>query len=380
VTAHPDPEALRAAFPAGRPLTVGLEEELMLLDPETLDLAPCAAEVLARLEGDARFKPELPAAQVEIAGPPAATVAAAAATLLEARCTLARAAEGLALLGGAGVHPFAAGLGAITEGVRYDLLLEEFGDVARRQLVFGLHVHVAVGGADRALAVFNVLREHLPAIAALGAASPFYEGRDSGLASMRPKLSELLPRQGVPPMLADWPAYASALGWGRGAVPFADARWWWEARLHPAHGTIEVRVADTQATVAGTAAIAAVVHALVATLGARFDAGELPEPVETWKIAENRWSAARHGVLGRWVDVRTGRVGETREHLAGLLAELAPAAASLDCEAELAAAGARLDDPPAERARAAGAHGLAAALAECFLDPTGVHGAAAGRV
>jgi carboxylate-amine ligase len=358
--------SLTAAFGApGRPPTVGLEEELMLLDPETLDLAPCADRVLARLGGDARFVPELPAAQLEIVAAPAATVADAAARIAAARAVLAAAAAGLARPAGAGVHPFAAGVGAVSPGPRYAALLARYGPVMRRQLVFGLHVHVALGGADRVLAVYNALREHLPAIAALGAASPFYEGQDTALASVRPKLCDLLPRQGVPPVLPDWETYAAALGWGRQA--FADAQWWWEARPHPVHGTLEVRVADTQATVADTAAIAAVVQALVATLAARHDAGELPAPAPGWRIRENRWSACRHGVRGPWTDVRTGAVTTTADHLHGLLDALAPAAAGLGCSRELAAARDLVERPRAELARAAGPHALAAALAERFL-------------
>jgi glutamate---cysteine ligase / carboxylate-amine ligase len=355
------------AFQHERPLTIGLEEELMLLDPEILDLLPCAPAVLARLGGDARFKAELPAAQLEIIGRPAATVAEAAAELIAARGDLARAAAGVALPAGAGVHPFASGIGVVSPGPRYEQILEEYGGVVLRQLVFGLHVHVALSGPDRALAVYNALREHLPALAALAGASPFYEGRDTGLASLRPKLSELLPRQGIPPAFVDWKAYERALTWGREADAFADARWWWEARLHPVHGTIEIRVCDTQATVGETAAVAASVHALVATLAERHDAGDLPEPAETWRIAENRWSACRHGVTGTWTDVRTGTVTPMREHLHALLDELRPAAERLGCAADLAATRSQTDHPAAERARAAGPHALAQSLADGFL-------------
>ncbi|MCW2993883.1 MAG: YbdK family carboxylate-amine ligase, partial [Conexibacter sp.] len=329
--ANLDTDALGAAFAEDRGLSIGLEEELMLLDPETLDLAPCAPAVLARLAGDARFKAELPAAQLEIVGRPAQTVPEAAAELRRARRDLARGAEGLARPAGAGVHPFASGIGVVSPGERYERIVGEFGGVVRRQLVFGLHVHVALSGPDRVLAVYNALREHLPALAALAGGSPFYEGRDTGLASVRPKLSELLPRQGIPPVLEDWGAFARALAWGRPAGAFADARWWWEARPHPVHGTLEVRVPDTQATVADTAAVAAVVHALVSTLAERHDARELPAPAETWQIAENRWSACRHGVTGTWTDARTGAVTPMADHLHALLDDLGPAARRLGC-------------------------------------------------
>jgi carboxylate-amine ligase len=372
-TQNRDVLALRARFDEHvRPLTVGLEEELMLLDPETLDLAPCAPAVLARLDGDARFKEELPAAQLEIAGPPAMTVAAAAAALLRTRTDLAAAAGGLARVGGAGVHPFAAPEGVLNGGPRYDEIAAEYGTVARRQLVFGLHVHVGVPGADRALAVYNAVREQLPALAALGAGSPFYAGADSGLASVRPKLCDLLPRQGVPPVIPSWEALADALAWGRGTGAMADAgQWWWEARLHHVHGTIEVRVPDAQATVADTAALAAVVHALVATLAQRHDDGEELGAVPSWRIGENRWSACRHGVDGTWHDVRTGAARPMREHLHALLDDLAPAAAGLDCTAELDAARDLVERPRAAVARAIAADGgpraLAAWLADRFL-------------
>jgi glutamate---cysteine ligase / carboxylate-amine ligase len=367
-----DVDRLRAAFEAPRPPTVGLEEELMVLDPETLDLLPRAGELLARLEGDARFKRELPAAQLEIAAPPAATVAEAAGGLRAGRERLVAAAGGLARFAGAGVHPFAAAEGELNGGARYEAIAAEYGPIARRQLVFGLHVHVAVAGAERALATYNALREHLPALAALGAGAPFYEGRDTGLASVRPKLCDLLPRQGVPPEIPSWEALAEAFAWGRASGAFPDpAQWWWEARMHPVLGTLEVRVPDTQATIADTAALAAVVHVLVVTLAERYDAGEaLGPPAPTWRIGENRWAACRHGVEGRWVDVRTGAARPMREHLHALIDELAPAAQRLGCAAELESARDLIERPRARLARqaaAGGPHALVAWLADRFL-------------
>jgi carboxylate-amine ligase len=373
VTTNADVDRLRAPFDAERPMTVGLEEELMLLDPATLDLLPVAPAVLARLDGDARFKEEMPAAQLEIAGPVAATVGDAAAALLEARRTLASAAEAAgARVGGSGIHPFAAAEGELNGGPRYDAIAGEYGAIARRQLVFGLHVHVAVPGGDRALAVYNAVREQLPALAALGSASPFYEGRDTGLASVRPKVCDLLPRQGVPPAVPSWEALAEAFAWGRDTGTFADpGQWWWEARLHHLHGTLEVRVPDAQATVQDSAALGAVVHALVATLADRFDAGEELGAAPTWKIGENRWSACRHGVEGRWIDVHTGAVRPMVDHLHGLLDALRPAARRLGCATELEAARDLIERPRAalvrEIARDGGPQAVARWLADRFL-------------
>jgi glutamate---cysteine ligase / carboxylate-amine ligase len=360
-----DADALRAAFEHEQPLTVGLEEELMLLHPATLDLEPRAVEVLGRLSGDARFKQEMPAAQLEIALPPAATVGELADGLHAARRDLAEAAGSDGVLAGAGVHPFAAAEGALNENERYAAIAHEFASVARRQLVYGLHVHVAVSGADVALAIYNAVREHLPALSALGAGSPFYEGRDTGLATVRPMLCDLLPRQGVPPAVASWDELIDAFRWGRSTGAFPDAsQWWWEARLHPVQGTVEIRVPDTQATVAETVAVAAVCHALVADLAARAQAGEQLGAAPSWKIAENRWSACRHGVEGRWHDVWTGRSEPMADHLHALLDRLEPAAHELRCATELRAARDLIDAPRAAAARAIGREEGARALAE----------------
>ena len=346
---------LRARFDAHASCTVGLEEELMVLDAATLDLVPVADELLGAppLAGDARFKRELPAAQVEIAAPPAASVGEAAGLLAAARRDLVAAAGPRLAFAAAGVHPFAAEEGELNRGAVYDRTRGEYGLVARRQLVFGLHVHVAVQGAERAMAVYNGLRSLLPELAALGANGAFHGGRDTGLASIRPLISRMLPRQGVPPALSSLEAYARALAWGAaaGALPSA-AQWWWELRLHPLHGTVEVRVPDAQATVAEAAAVAAVVHALVGALAA----GELAPPVaDTWRIEENRWSACRHGVEGTLADLVTGARTPARERLHALLDAVAPAAARLGCAAELADAHALAERNGALRQRAVAA-------------------------
>ena len=210
-----DTDQLRASFDGGRP-TVGIEEELMLLDPETLDLAPRASEVLEGLAGDPRFKGELPAAQVELISDPCATVGDAAVQVAAARSALAAAATPLLPAGG-GAHPFAATEGRLSDDPRYAFTRDEYGPVASRQLVFGLHVHVKVGGPGRTLAVYNALRSHLPELAALAANAPFHAGEDTGFASIRPQLSTLLPRQGVPPVLGDIDEFAEALRFGREA-------------------------------------------------------------------------------------------------------------------------------------------------------------------
>jgi carboxylate-amine ligase len=291
----------------------------------------------------------MPAAQLEIVTRPCGSVGEAAAELAAARARLAEAVAGRYRVAGAGAHPFASGVGPLNSGARYESIGAEYVAVAHRQLVFGLHVHVAVGGAERALAVYNALRSHLPDLAALAACAPFYEGRDSGLASVRSRLSGLLPRQGVPPVLTSFEAYVDALRW----CAFDDPRlWWWELRLHPNYGTVELRVPDTQATVADTAAVAEVAYALITALAARHDAGERLGVGESWRIDQNRWAACRHGLDAVMTDPITGVRETAYERLAAALGADPP----------------RLDGAARHRALAAehGLRGLVAALADDF--------------
>ena len=346
--------ALRAAFDTPGPFTVGIEEELMLVDPATLDLAPRATELLERVDGDPRFKLELPAAQLEIVSPPVTSAAAVYEFLVTARGDLKRAADGLVRLAGAGVHPFAGPEGELNPGERYQRTIDEYGRIARRQLVFGLQAHVAVRGADRALAVYNSMRGYLPDLLALAANAPFYGGEDSGLATVRPKVNELLPRQGVPPLIPSWSAWADALRWGAALGTVPEARvWWWELRPHPTYGTLEVRVPDCQVTAEDAAGVVAVVHCLAHWLAARHDAGDPLPAAPTWRIEENRWRALSRGLDGELADLETGAVSSARDRLHSLMDQLSGAAAALGCERELSFARELAEANGAARQRAA---------------------------
>jgi carboxylate-amine ligase len=373
-SSSPTPESLRAAFDAGAPYEVGLEDEVMLLDPATFALVPRAAEVLSILEGDPRFKLELPASQIEIITPPSIGVPAATASLLEGRRDLAAATDGLVCLAAAGVHPFSPGTGELNRGPRYEHTIREHGLLAARQLVCALQVHVSVGRADRALRIYNAARSYLPELAALAANAPFYEGCDTGLASVRPKLAELLPRQGVPPPIESWESYAAELSWGVTAGRLSHVgTWWWELRLHPRLGTLEFRVPDGQTTVADAAAIAAVAQALVAWLDGLEESDPRLAVAPTWRIEENRWSACRDGVDGSMADLSTGNQRLTRECLGELLDALAPVASRLGAGAELGSARALIDVNGAiaqrDVARDGGVHALTRWLAARFQDP-----------
>ncbi len=359
-----DGDRLRAVFDAPSRPTVGIEEEVMLLDRDTLDLAPRAVEMLARTGEGPRFALELPASHLEIVVGPAETVGDAIAELAGGRLDLASAVGGDVRLAGAGLHPFASEEGVLNSGPRYDRTVAEHGRVAARQLVCAVQVHVAIRGADRALAVHDAMRSYLPELGALAANAPFHGGRDTGLASARPPVNGLLPRQGIPPALGSWDVLAQALAW------IGDpSRWWWELRPHPQHGTLEVRVPDTQATVADTAAVAAVSHALAVWLAERYDEGEVLPVHDTWRIEENRRRAYGEGVEGELRDLRTGETVPARRRLHALIGELEPTAERLGCAAELSSARALVERNGAMALRAAGDPRRAtAALADRFLE------------
>ena len=370
-------EDLEARLDATEPLTVGLEEELLLLDPGDLDLTPRAAELLGRLDGDRRFKPELPAAQLEIVTEPAPTAPDAIAALLQGRRDLDRAASGAARPAGLGLHPFAASEGELSGLDRYDWTRGEYAVIARRQLVSALQVHVAVGGAERTRCVYNALREYLPELAALSANARYYEGRDTGMASMRPKIAENLPRQGMPPPIESWDGFLDELRWGvsSGAMPTAG-QWWWELRPHLAFGTLEVRVADTQTLIAEAAGVVALTHSIVAWLAQRHDQSDLPPAAPTWRIEQNRWSAGRHGVEGRMADLRSGAAEPTRDRLRRLIEQVRPVAAQIGTAELLPCAERLVERNGAIRQREigseAGPEGLARWAADQFLDEAGL--------
>lgn len=345
----------------------------MLLHPESGQLEPVADQVLERLEGDARFTSELPAAQLEIRTAPAATTREAIAQLAAARRDLAAASEGLAKLAVAGVHPTSGKSGQLSNDARYATIREEYGHAASQQLVSSLQVHVAVGGAERSLAVYNALRSYLPELMALSANAPYYTGVDSGIATVRPGICVLLPRQGLPPALESWDQLADELIWGAAADVIPDAsRWWWELRPHIAHGTLELRVPDAQTTLGEAAGVVVVARALMVTLARRYDEGEDLTTVPAWRIAENRWSAACHGLEGELADLVTGRRTPTRSRLRDLIHSLAPVARQLGDDEMLPWAHALAQSNGAHRqrlaAQAMGVQALPDWLASHFLD------------
>jgi carboxylate-amine ligase len=327
---------LRAVFDNVAPFTVGAEEELLLIDAESLQPVPAVAYALALAGGDKRLTGELRASQVEVMTPVCVSAADVARELGSVRRLLAQGLGDAILVVGAGTHPTAAHPGSVSEAPRYQRLACEHPWAARHALTCGLHVHVAVSGADRALAVHNALRSYLPELLALGANAPFYRGEDSGLATVRPKLNQAWPRAGVPPAFGSWGELADFVTWGRDGGAFPDCSYhWWDLRLNTRQGTIEVRAPDTQTRVEDAATIVGLVQSLVCHLAARYDAGD-PLPVHREeRIVENLWLATRDGANGHLIDLDTGERVSTAERLHLLAERLMPTAALLGCEREL---------------------------------------------
>jgi glutamate---cysteine ligase / carboxylate-amine ligase len=250
------------AFGGGEPFTVGLEEELLLVDGETFQLDHSADRVIERMDLPfERGGHEAFLAEVEVRSEPRRTAAEAAADIAEGRAAI-RAAGGVPLA--VGLHPDAAfGDVQLVDTERYRRVEAEMRGLIKRTPECALHVHVAVPSPDAAVHALMGLREALPLIGALGAASPFWFGMDSGLASARSAVIRAYPGRGVPPPLRGWEDYLETLeGIALGGGPSDHTMVWWDARLQPRLGTVELRELDVQTGMEQTAGMAALVQAV----------------------------------------------------------------------------------------------------------------------
>ncbi len=316
--------------------SLGVEEEFQLLDPTTYELTPVVEQVLASVpEADrGEVKHELMQSVVETSTTVCANVEEAVADLTRLRRLVLESAEAAgAVVASAGTTPVSRWEGqAITDKPRYRDIVAKLQWVARRELIFGLHVHVGVDSVDKCMYVFNAIREDLPLLLALSANSPFWQSSTTGLQSARIKVFDAFPRSGMPHAFpGGWDELETMLERGKRSGLIPDHTYvWWDVRPHPEFGTIEIRICDAQTRLRDTAGLAALVQALVAWHGDRFDAGipagDLPPHM---LIEENRWSAARYGLDGEMVDFRNDTLVPTRHLLAQLLDNVEPVARRL---------------------------------------------------
>jgi glutamate---cysteine ligase / carboxylate-amine ligase len=326
----------------GTPFTVGIEEELMLIDAETLELSQGIEAILDDLgkEFENKVKPELLQSVLEIATQPHDTVAEAAAELVSLRRTVGAAAErnGMAIAA-AGTHPSALWEEQLlVERPRYQELVAELGYIARRELIFGTHVHVGVAGPNKAIYIADGIRKHLPLLLALSANSPLWRGKVTGMMSARTPVFRAFPRVGIPPHYGSWEIYSRRveLMVEAGAIPDYTFLWF-DVRPHPKLGTVEVRVFDQQTRLENTAALAAMVVALVHRYSTLFDGQMALVEVPTELIDDNKVRAALRGTDGALIDFPRPEQCPATQMASSLLAELREHAEELGCDAELEA-------------------------------------------
>jgi len=330
-------------FGAGEPYTLGVEEEYMLLDGETLDLVQHVETVLAATAGhelEKSVNPELMQSVLEIATPVCQTPAEVEAELRKLRGYVTGLAREQGLrVGSAGTHPFSLfERQRITARDRYRHLVDQLQYIARRELIFGLHIHVAVDDAEKAVQIVNGLLAHLSQLLALSASSPFWRGEATGLASSRQMVFAAFPRSGPPPRFRDYADYAEVVGQLEKTGCIADyTHIWWDIRLHPRFGTVEIRVCDAVTRVEDAVALAAFCQSLVKLYSERYAVGAEIPSYHRILTTENKWLAARYGLEAPVMDLATGR--RNRVPVAQLvrrtLREIEPHARELGCDREL---------------------------------------------
>jgi carboxylate-amine ligase len=298
----------------GPPYTVGIEEELMILDAETLELVNAIESLLEPTTvGD--IKPELMESVLEVSTDVCESIPEAGRQLRSLRRQVIEraSAKGLAI-GSAGTHPFAMWEDQrIVARPRYRDLIAALRFVARQELIFGVHVHVAVDDPDKAIHVANGMRVHMPVLLGLSANSPFWRADHTGLASTRTPIFRAFPRVGIAPTYKDWEDYSRRIEFMIDARVIEDYTYLWhDVRPHPNFGTIEIRVMDAQTRVEHTLGLAALTQALVKELCEHFDAGKQLSRYPFEMLDENKWLAARHGLDGEIVDLPSSERVSTR--------------------------------------------------------------------
>jgi carboxylate-amine ligase len=358
------------------PYTVGVEEEVMLLESHGWSLTHPVEPLLASLAPDLRghVSAETHGSALELATGVHDRVGDAATELRELRAQLADALARWGLrVASAGTHAFATWHDTlVSTGERYQLVYGSMRELARREPTFALHVHVGIPDPEDAIRAANRLRSHLPLFLALSADSPFWQGRDTGLASARTPLFQAFPRVGIPRHFDDYADYAEAVDLLIRCEAFPEPTFlWWDVRPQPRFGTVEVRVMDAQIGVDDSAALAALVQCLARL---EVESGSGPgEPVEPPELLEeNRFLAARDGTRAALIDPWKRERVPVATRVEVLMTACAPHAAALGCEDELGGVRRLAAEGGAERQRelAGGSDrlpGLVQALAELFL-------------
>ncbi len=304
--------------------TLGIEEEFAIVDPETRELRSHIQEILeyGKVILKEQIKPEMHQSVVELGTEICQSIVDARAHVIELRSRLAElAARSELKIASVGTHPFSHWRDQlITQGERYHEIVKDMQQLARANLIFGLHIHVGIPDREVAIHVMNQARYFLPHIYALSVNSPFWVGQDTGLKGYRLKVFERFPRTGIPDAfesLSEYEDYCKLLV-KTGCVDNAT-KIWWDIRLHPFFDTLELRVCDAQSRVDDTLAIAALIQAVIAKLHKLLRQNITFRVYRRRLLDENRWRASRYGIDGKLIDFGKETEVETRSLLNELL-------------------------------------------------------------
>ena len=324
-------------FNASGSYTLGVEEELHIVDAATGELVPKIEEIMARLPEDlVEFVSyELFQSVLETKTPPCSTVAEAERHLRELRSRVGSwAASCGASLASAGTHPFSRYKDQkITDQERYRYVIETLRWIAEREVIFGQHVHVGVPGPEEAIQAHNRLSEYAPLLLALSANSPYWQGMDTGFESTRVKIFETFPRAGLPPAFPDYAAFENYIDNMVEAGAMDDYTFcWWDVRPHPKFGTIELRILDSQTSLKAVSALTALTQCIVAR---SLEDNVSDAPYDQDIAEENKWRAARHGMDAVFYDATEKVSFPAKDMARALVEELKPRAQDLGCEDEL---------------------------------------------
>jgi carboxylate-amine ligase len=336
-------ELAHALYEGATDFTTAVEEEFALLDPESLDLVNRFEELQAASVGtqlEEHLVGELIASEVEIRTGRCETFAEVPAAMAERRAELQALVEPMGLLLGAtGTHPWADWKEQrIIDTPHYRRNDELLRYVVWRNNTFGLHVHVSVRGADRAIAVASGMRNFLPEILALSGSSPFVEGVNTGLHSARTQIfTRFFPRCGVPDAFTSWAEFETFVRflYDTGSIT-EHTQIWWSVRPHLAFPTVEIRVADGQPELQEAQALAAFAAALTARVTRAYDEGQPVEPLPHRLIEENFWRAIRYGLSGELLDFERGEPIPARRRVEELIEWVLPVAAEIGAAPYLA--------------------------------------------
>jgi carboxylate-amine ligase len=333
----------REAFEDSTDFTVGLEEELALLDPNSLELVHRFDELYAACQQDELLAEaaagELIDTEIEIRSGRGESFRDAVERQAERRMRMFALAERFGIaLGACGTHPWAGYLDQrIIDTAHYRRLREELAWVAQRNNTWSLHVHVGVRGADRAIAVCDHLRAVLPPLLALSANSPFLDGHDSGLHSVRSQIfTRSFPRCGIHEPWGSWKGYADFVGLLSATRSIAEStQLWWSVRPHHLFGTVELRICDAQSHGGESLALAGLIVGCIAQAALDYDEGRLPAPARDREIEENLWRAIRYGLDGEQIDFAAGSTISTRAAVERLIEWTGPAREGLGIDASV---------------------------------------------